>query len=255
MRLPSLAGALLWAALARADVRSASIYIQPVGSDITPSLLAEIQYDVLEPASAEVSSYEAPELPEDASLVRIGIYDTKSKSWISSTSVASVDNFGKGYSPHFVLSVDGRGNYLGASFRGVAIDAGVTRDFGPQVAVIASRPGKQPELNKPVVLSPEGKTVQPPEEKTLLQRYLHPPAVFLADAFADRRQVLVGYRHCGLYGAYRRWRPEVIELSALRRGNRPNPACSLSMLASGDKYPSAAQNLAPPYGSPSLYCH
>ena len=175
MRLPSIVGALLWAALASADVRTASIYLQPIGHSTTPTLLAEIKYDVLEPASAEVSSFEAPELPEDTSLVRIGIYDTKTKSWVSSTSVTSVDNFSKGYSPHFVLSVDGQGNYLGASCRGVMIDAGVTRDFGPQVAVIASSPGKQPELNKPVVLTPEGKTVKPPEEKTLLQKYVQPP--------------------------------------------------------------------------------
>jgi len=184
MRLLSLASALLWAALARADVRSASVYIQPVGSTAAPSLLAEIKYDVLEPSSAEVSSFEAPELPEDASLVRIGIYDTKTKSWISSTSVASVDNFSKGYSPHFVLSVDGQGNYLGASCKGVLVDAGVTRDFGPQVAVIASTPGKQPELNKPVVLSPEGRTVEPPEEKSLLQKYFLPTAK-ISSAFAD----------------------------------------------------------------------
>src|SRR4051794_15343528 len=132
MRLLSVAGTLLWAAVASAAVRTASVYIQPLGSTTTPSLLAEIRYDVLEPASAEVSSFEAPELPEDTSLVRIGIYDTKTKSWVSSTSVASVDNFSKGYSPHFVLSIDGQGNYLGASCRGVMIDAGVTRDFGPQ---------------------------------------------------------------------------------------------------------------------------
>jgi len=163
---------LLGTALVSADVRTASIYVQPITTPVeAPTLLAEIKYDALEPSSSEVSSFEAPEIPEDAILVRIGIYDTKTKAWASSTTVASVENFGKGYSPHFMVSVDAQGNYLGASCRGVRIDAGATRDFGPQAMVVVSSAGKQPELNKPVVLSPEGKKVAPPEEKSLLQKY------------------------------------------------------------------------------------
>jgi hypothetical protein len=166
---------VLCAALASADIRTASIYIQPIhGSTPAPSLLAEIKYDVLNTASSEVSAFEAPELPEGAKLVRIGVFDPKNKQWVSSTSVASVENFSKGYSPHFILSVDSKGDYIGASCRGVQVDAGATRDFGPQLLVLMSAQGKQPELNKPVVLSPEGKKVEPPEQKSLLQKYFHP---------------------------------------------------------------------------------
>ncbi|KAH8888292.1 hypothetical protein GQ53DRAFT_261845 [Thozetella sp. PMI_491] len=168
---PQLFLALIAASLASAQPRVASIYLQPVTSqEAPPTLLAELSYDTTDPTTSEIASYDAPELPEDAKLVRIGIFDPATKQWQSSVSVASVDNFAKGYSPHFVLSVDTHGQYLGASVRGVRIDAGQTRDFGPQAVVVVGAQGKQPELNKPVVLSPEGKKVEV-EEKTFLQKY------------------------------------------------------------------------------------
>ncbi|KAI6092739.1 hypothetical protein F4821DRAFT_223158 [Hypoxylon rubiginosum] len=165
--------ALVLASLASAEDRTASIYIQPVSSQspAAPVSLAEIRYDPSAAASAaEVLSYEAPELPEDARLVRVGVYSPTAKQWESSVSVASVDNFGKGYSPAIVLSVNQEGDVFGAALKGVRIDAGQTRDFGPQALILVTEPGKQPELNKPVVLSPEGAPAVP-EEKSLLQRY------------------------------------------------------------------------------------
>lgn len=178
MRVLTLASAVLAAAsLASADPRTANIYVQPVDSSSAPVPLAEVTYDISTPeASASVTSYDAPSLPGSISLIRIGVYDTKAKQWTSSTSVASVENLGKGYAPHFTLSVDatkvdGEADVLGASLRGVRIDAGQTRDFGPQAKVLLSSRGKQPELNKPIVLSPEGKNVEK-EEKTFLQKFV-----------------------------------------------------------------------------------
>ncbi|KAI1766621.1 hypothetical protein GGR53DRAFT_486008 [Hypoxylon sp. FL1150] len=165
--------ALALASIASADDRTASIYIHPISSQspIAPVSLAQIRYDPSSAASdAEVISYEAPELPEDARLVRVGVYNPAAKQWESSISVASVDNFGKGYSPTIVLSVNQEGNVFGAALKGVRIDAGQTRDFGPQALVLVTEPGKQPELNKPVVLSPEGAQAVP-EEKSFLQKY------------------------------------------------------------------------------------
>ncbi|KAI8964942.1 hypothetical protein F5Y11DRAFT_45861 [Daldinia sp. FL1419] len=163
--------ALALAGVASAD-RTAAIYIQPVSpSPSAPAPLASIRYNSAAAASeAEIVSYEAPELPDGATLVRVGVYNPTAKKWESSTSVASVDNFGKGYSPTLILSVDQNGDAFGAALRGVRIDAGQTRDFGPQALVLVTEPGKQPELNKPIVLSPEGKTVEP-EEKTFFQKY------------------------------------------------------------------------------------
>jgi hypothetical protein len=171
--LSCLAGFAL-ASLADASQRTATIYIQAVAaSSAAPLPLAELQYDVLAPSEAQVLSYEAPELPEETKLVRVGLYDPAAKRWASSTSVASVGNFDKGYSPALMLSVDRAGVPVSAAIRGVRIDAGQTRDFGPQAIILVAEAGKQPDLNKPVVLSPEGKQVVP-EEKSMLQKYVVP---------------------------------------------------------------------------------
>lgn len=185
MHFVALASALLGvASVVYAEAKTTNIYIQPVGSSSPPVLLAGLTYDSSAPdtaSSASVTSYEAPELSESTEFVRVGIYDTNQKQWAGSTSVASVENFGKGYSPHFVLSVDGtsgEGTVLGASVRGVRIDAGQTRDFGPQASLLLTSRGKQPDLNKPIVLSPEGKKVEK-EEKTFLQKFVSSPHPFL----------------------------------------------------------------------------
>ncbi|POS74827.1 hypothetical protein DHEL01_v206773 [Diaporthe helianthi] len=176
MSIFSIAAFLGAASVVVAEARTANIYIQPLGSSSAPVLLAGLTYDSSAPgtaSSASVTSYEAPDLPESTELVRVGIYDTNQKQWAGSTSVASAENFSKGYSPHLVLSVDGTSGdevVLGASVRGVRIDAGQTRDFGPQASLLLASRGKQPDLNKPIVLSPEGKKVEN-EEKTFLQKY------------------------------------------------------------------------------------
>ncbi|KAI0154393.1 cyclin-domain-containing protein [Xylariaceae sp. FL1272] len=159
------------ASFVSASERTASIYIQAIAaSPPAPLPLAEIQYDALIPSSSEILSYEAPELPDGAKLVRVGVYNPSAKEWTSSTSVASVENFSKGYSPTLMLSVDRAGLPVSVALRGVAIDAGQTRDFGPQAMIIVAEAGKQPDLNKPVVLSPDGKQVEP-QQKTMLQKY------------------------------------------------------------------------------------
>ncbi|KAM7200514.1 cyclin-dependent protein kinase [Naviculisporaceae sp. PSN 640] len=193
MRISTLLSAVVasTSVAAAAVEQTASVYLQPITArEIPPSLLAEIRYsiDSSSPSSQEESedsssassssqpeviSYEAPDLPEEAKLLRIGIYNPKSKQWVSSTSVVSAENFGKGYSPNFVLTVDERledGGVIGVSLRGIRIDAGQTRDFGPQAVVVKTGLAPQPELNKPVVLSPEGRKVEV-VEKTFLQKY------------------------------------------------------------------------------------
>ncbi|KAI1471606.1 uncharacterized protein F4812DRAFT_414743 [Daldinia caldariorum] len=173
-----LAALALASAASTTPDRTVAIYIQPVtglnSPAPAPAPLAEIRYNPGAAApEASIAWYEAPELPEEARLVRVGVYDAAGKRWASSTSVASVDNFGKGYSPTLVLSVDqssSSGEPFGVALKGVRIDAGQTRDFGPRAMLLVTEPGRQPELNKPIVLSPEGKTVVP-EEKTFFQKY------------------------------------------------------------------------------------
>lgn len=211
MRLLTFASAVLAALpLISADGHTAQIYIQPIGDASAPVRLAEVTYDIAAPdTAAMVTSYEAPELPETASLARIGLYDSRAKKWTGSTSVASVENFSKGYSPHFLLHVDAtktKGDeehleLLGASLRGVRIDAGQTRDFGPQARLVLTGHGKQPELNKPVVLSPEGKKLEKEPEKTFLQKFVGLPWPVITDMGKEccanmSAQVLVDDRHC-----------------------------------------------------------
>lgn len=59
---------------------------------------------------------------------------------------------------------------MGVSVKGSRIDAGATRDFGPKVVVRATKRGKGPVLNKPVVLNAAGKLDEVVPEKTLLQK-------------------------------------------------------------------------------------
>jgi hypothetical protein len=244
MRLPTLLSTLLAAtanlASASDTTRTAAIYIQPLTNPSTPpSLLAELALpdpssspaadaaeDPTAGAAAEVLSYSAPELPDDpqTNLVRIGIYDPAAQHWVSSTSVASTDNFAKGYAPHFALTLDGAGNPLGVACRGVAIDAGVTRDFGPQAVVVRTEPGPQPALGKPVVLSPEGRKIEV-EEKPFWQKYVicvapvrrHPGSGWVAVVAREGDdanwlwQVLVGAGYWGGFDGYGRRGSEVID--------------------------------------------
>lgn len=69
-----------------------------------------------------------------------------------------------------MLSLDVEGAVLGVSVSSGKIDAGQTRDFAPKVLVKSMGKAKGPELNKPVVLSPEGKVAVPEPEKTMLQK-------------------------------------------------------------------------------------
>jgi hypothetical protein len=171
MRIATLLSVLCAVKAVVAQQRTAQIYIQPVASNTKPAPLAEISYDPAALSTSAVIAYEAPELDDSiSSLLRVGIYDAKSSEWISGTTVASSENFSKGYSPNLLLSIDSRGDVLSAAVKGVAIDAGQTRDFGPQAVVLVETKGKLPELNKPVVLSPEGKKVEE-VEKSFLQKY------------------------------------------------------------------------------------
>jgi hypothetical protein len=171
MRAAVFLSAVCAAAFAVADSRTVQVFIQPIAAASRPEPLAEVSYDPTLLSSSSIVSYEAPDIPESAELVRIGLYDKKSASWISGTTVASTENFSKGYSPTVMLTVNAQGDVLSVACKSIAIDAGVTRDFGPKAMVQVESKGKQPDLNKPIVLSPEGKKVEE-QEKTLFQKYV-----------------------------------------------------------------------------------
>lgn len=161
--------------------RIAPVYIQPISSSSPPVLLAELNYhpsSSTNPSSEEdapapsVLSYEPPEFDPETKLVRVGVYDEKTGRWASSAAVVSVENFGQGYQPNFVLNVDEKGEeVVGVVVRGVRVDAGQTRNFGPRVVVRGMERGRQPGLGKPVVLSAEGRKVEV-EERSFLQKWV-----------------------------------------------------------------------------------
>lgn len=171
MRIASLFSAFCAVTMVAAAERSTQLFIQPIEAAQKPSFFAEIVYDLESLSSSSITEYEVPELPESAKTVRIGVYDKKSSQWVSGTTVASVDNFNKGYKANFLLSVDTEGEVVSASMKGIKVDAGYTRDFGPKVVVLPEVKGKQPQLNKPVVLSAEGKREEA-QEKSFIQKYV-----------------------------------------------------------------------------------
>ncbi|KAE8449182.1 hypothetical protein EG329_008349 [Mollisiaceae sp. DMI_Dod_QoI] len=172
MRIFAVLAALYASAIAAASdlIDSTTVYIQPIDRISSPAPLAEIKYNP-STLSAELVSFDAPEISPEAKLLRVGVYDVATESWKSSTSMTSAETFAKGYSPTLVLSLDAQGGIIGVSCKSGKIDAGQTRDFGPKIKVLKTVKGKLPELNRPVVLSPEGKVAVPEPEKTLLQRY------------------------------------------------------------------------------------
>ena len=170
---------------------STTIYIQPILSPSSPSdpaPLATVQYTTEAEGegadndnnNVEILSYEAPDLPTSAKLVRIGAWDPKTQVWTSATTVASAENFARGYAPTLALTVASApgaeaggeevGEVVGVAVKGVAVDAGHTRDFGPKAVLLRPARGRQVDLGKPVLLGPEGRKVEAEPEKSLLQK-------------------------------------------------------------------------------------
>ncbi|KHJ32191.1 hypothetical protein EV44_g0178 [Erysiphe necator] len=165
---------------AQAARKTAVVSLQPV--DIhnpgKPTTLATISFDSYT-FDAEFSSYETPILSDlisenrsksDIKYFRVGIYDVVNESWASSTTISSVETFAKGYSPIFIINCNMEGVIESVSVKGHKIDAGMTRDFGPQIHVLKMSKGPRPYLNRPVVLK-EGKVEAPVPEKSFLQKY------------------------------------------------------------------------------------
>lgn len=149
---------------------TAVVSIQPIGASVSQVYpLAHIHYnpDTLE---AVIDSYDAPSVAPDAGLARVGIFNEVANTWVSSTSVLSMENFTKGYAPVITLSLGPGGDIIGISCKSEKIDAGQTRDFGPKVAIRGATDGETPNLNRPIALSKEGKVEVEIPEKTFLQK-------------------------------------------------------------------------------------
>jgi len=131
-------------------IDSTTISIQPLSGTSPILSLAEIKYNP-STLDAEIISYSPPSLPSDSELVRVGVYDSATGAWKSSTSMTAAESFAKGYRPTIVLSLDANGSLLGVACKSGKIDAGESRDFAPQVRVLKTVKGQVPHMNRYVL--------------------------------------------------------------------------------------------------------
>ncbi|KAF2771527.1 hypothetical protein EJ03DRAFT_30806 [Teratosphaeria nubilosa] len=128
--------------------RSVDIFAWPLSSPKS-STLAKITFNS---TSATVKSVSNPSIPSHEDVVRVGFYHP-SGSW--SGIATSASNFHDGKDKTLQLHVNSDGELYHV------------------------KPGPTPRLNKPVVLSPDGKAPEKEPEKTFLQKYWWAIAGFL----------------------------------------------------------------------------
>lgn len=152
---------------------STDLFYWPVGAS-QPSVLARVTYD---PASlsSETVSYHPPADDARDSLVRVGLYTTtptNSKQWIGSLVSSSSLKTGEGHRPTFRLHLGPANEVYHVSLAASSVldTKSQAKAAGPQVELVASTPGTQPHLNRPVVIRPDGQNTEEVVEKSFLQK-------------------------------------------------------------------------------------
>lgn len=155
-----------------ASALSADLLAWPLSSP-QPSPLARISYD---PASRQSSldSYHPPS--DDGSLIRLVLAassssssDAKSIPWAASlTSPASLTT-SEDRRPLLRLHLGPAGEVFHVS---VSASDNANGTETPAVELVGNEPGPRPQLNRPVVLGPDGKTPEEVVEKTFFQKYV-----------------------------------------------------------------------------------
>lgn len=165
-------GLLLWAyniAVAVSLPRTATLYVQPANANNKPAVLAQIAYD---PDTLEFSviSYSPPKLssrPEE--LVRVGPGD--SKSGIIGYTAIRAASLAEDVRKTVVLHLDSKGEvYQSALYASKTKGSEEITDKDLQVKLVPASKAPKPGLDKPVVLTEDGRIPEPEPEKTFLQR-------------------------------------------------------------------------------------
>jgi hypothetical protein len=158
---------------------SADIYAWPVASS-RPSLLARVAYDP-KTQDTNVLSYDDAPLKSDKGndegdeLVRIGFFvatPTNSKQWVGSlVSRASLvgERDGNAYKPQFQLHLSPADDIYHISLSSSSAASRKASDI-PDAVLVYPAVGASPELNKPVVVNPDGSNSEEVVEKTLFQK-------------------------------------------------------------------------------------
>jgi hypothetical protein len=180
-----------------------TVYAWPI-SAASPLSLAEIKLSSTastpssstsdNPISASIITYTPPSIAlSKDQLIRIGIYDPSTKAWIGTGTSAL--SFAPGYDRKILLHMDDSGNVFHVGFTATPVKPAEVKDdtiaaskkkkkktkkstqsvepVGGEttVEILFSSPAPQPALNKPVVLSPDGKADDNAvEEKSFLQK-------------------------------------------------------------------------------------
>lgn len=155
-----------------ASALSADLLAWPLSSP-QPSTLAHVSYD---PASRQSSvvSYHPP--ADDGSLIRIGLAapsssttDANSNPWTASLTSPESLTANKDRRPLLRLHLGPAGEVFHVS---ISVDANLNGTDSPAVELVGNEPGPRPQLNRPVVLGPDGKTPDEVVEKTFFQKYV-----------------------------------------------------------------------------------
>lgn len=142
------------------------LFYWPVSSP-HPSPLARISYDSSS-LKSDLVSYSPPKNTVD-DLIRIGLYDSISKQWIGSlTSFDPLTGTVSDHPPTLRLHLGPAGEIYHVALSSAV--SNTTEALG--IELVSSENGPRPQLNRPVVLGPDGKGPEEVVEKTFFQKYV-----------------------------------------------------------------------------------
>lgn len=154
------------------SIRRTTVYAWPLSS--SPSKLAEIEHSPVEQYTS-VLSYTPPSSPQG--LVGVGLYNHSTNAWLGST-VTSAASFQPEFQGTISLHVNADGDVWRVAFHSSrksvpsSPNGSDTGDDKPRVQLLRPAPAPQPHLNRPVVLSPDGKLPEKEVEKSFLQKWV-----------------------------------------------------------------------------------
>ncbi|KAH0556314.1 hypothetical protein GP486_005757 [Trichoglossum hirsutum] len=155
---------LLPLTLANPETRTVAIHIADAASTSAPSLYGTVSYNpsTLQGSMAAAAAATLPRSP----FAKLGLYDASARRWRNAVR-APTDALRRGALCVVV--------YLGADgpeprYVGLAEGEQGAAAASACVKVVRGGPGPEPVLNRPVVLSEDGKVPEPEPERTFLQK-------------------------------------------------------------------------------------
>jgi hypothetical protein len=160
---------LLFSFAAAQIEKQVDIFAWPLSASKSQTL-AKLSYNS---ETATVLSYKVPALPAGEEIVRIGFHHPKTGSWSGIATAAS--NFADGKDKTLQLLLNEQGDVYHIGFKSSKLPSsskGGSKKDDMSVEVVPMKAGATVHLNKPILLTAEGKVEGQPEEKTFLQKYV-----------------------------------------------------------------------------------